>query len=114
MRLTLLVFTLAITGCTKSPAADRTRCVILESQIVGSWRSENVGLDFPMWLVDTYRADGTVTTVLYSKPRTEEVRHEDKAINHFWRLTNGALEVGNKTDAGVFERRNAAAAGCHK
>jgi hypothetical protein len=57
-----------------------------------------------MWLVDTYRAEGTVTTVVYSKPKTEEVRHEDKAIHHFWRLTDGALEVGSKSDAGLFER----------
>ena len=37
-------------------------------QIIGSWRSENVGLDFPMWMVDTYRADGTGTTDFYSQP----------------------------------------------
>jgi hypothetical protein len=106
MRLAFLALSFAITGCTNSPTSVPTAVpsASLESQIIGSWRSENVGLDFPMWLVDTYRVDRTVTTVVISKPKTEEVRHDDLAIHHFWRVTKAVLEVGNKTDAGQIER----------
>ena len=44
----------------------------------GSWKSENLGLDFPIWMVDTYSADGSVRTDFYSKPKDKEIHHKDE------------------------------------
>lgn len=47
----------------------------------GSWKSPDLGLDFPIWMVDTYNADGTVQTDLHSKPKDKEVHHKDKTTH---------------------------------
>src|SRR5688572_394395 len=65
-----------------------------EQAVVGSWRSEDLGLDFPIWMVDTYAADGTVRTDFYSKPRDKEIHHADKTSHGNWRIGQGRLEVG--------------------
>jgi hypothetical protein len=55
-------------------------------------------------MVDTYRADGTATTNLYSKPKNEEIHHKNDTVNYHWRIVNNALEVGKETSAGEFQR----------
>ncbi|HEX8341522.1 MAG TPA: hypothetical protein VF624_11490 [Tepidisphaeraceae bacterium] len=70
----------------------------------GSWKSPDLGLDFPIWMVDTYNADGSVQTDYYSKPRDKEIHHKDQAQRRRWRIANNALEVGELRDAGEFER----------
>jgi hypothetical protein len=74
----------------------------------GSWKSPDLGLDFPIWMVDTYNADGTVRTDFYSKPRDKETHHKDKARQARWRIENNALEVGKLNDAGEFKREGQA------
>jgi hypothetical protein len=69
----------------------------------GSWKSPDLGLDFPIWMVDTYKADGTVLTDFYSKPKDKEIHHKDKTQQSRWRIANNALEVGN-LNAGEFKR----------
>jgi hypothetical protein len=70
----------------------------------GSWKSPDLGLDFPIWMVDTYNADGTVQTDFYSKAKGKEIHHNDKAQHARWRIANNALEVGELNDAGEFKR----------
>jgi hypothetical protein len=70
----------------------------------GSWKSPDLGLDFPIWMVDTYHADGTVQIDFYSKPRDKEIHHKDKTRQSRWRIANNALEVGKLDDAGEFKR----------
>ncbi len=70
----------------------------------GSWKSPDLGLDFPIWMVDTYNADGTVQTDFYSKPKDKEIHHKDKTRQSRWRIANNALEVGKSNDAGEFKR----------
>ena len=70
----------------------------------GSWKSENLGLDFPIWMVDTYAADGSVQTDFYSKPRNTEIHHKDKKRHARWRIAKNALEIGALNTAGEFER----------
>lgn len=68
----------------------------------GSWKSPDLGLDFPIWMVDTYNADGTLQTDFYSKPKDKEIHHKEKTRHVRWRIANGALEVGKLSDAGEF------------
>jgi hypothetical protein len=70
----------------------------------GSWKSPDLGLDFPIWMVDTYNADGTVQTDFYSKPKDKEIHHKDKTMKRHWRIANNALEVGQLNAAGEFKR----------
>jgi hypothetical protein len=70
----------------------------------GSWKSPDLGLDFPMWMVDTYAADGTVQIDFYAKPSNKEIPDKFKTRQARWRIQNNALEVGKIDDAGAFER----------
>jgi hypothetical protein len=74
------------------------------SVLDGSWKSPDLGLDFPIWMVDTYNADGSVQTDFYSKPKEKEIHHKDKTRQAHWRIANNALEVGKVNDAGEFKR----------
>src|SRR5260221_6295896 len=70
----------------------------------GAWMSENLGMDFPIWMVDTYSADGNLRTDFYSKPKDKEIHHKDETQHARWRIANNALEVGELNDAGEFKR----------
>src|SRR2546428_4123019 len=64
------------------------------SVLDGSWKSPDLGLDFPIWMVDTYNADGTVQIDFYSKPKDKEIHQKEKTRHWRWRIANNALEVG--------------------
>jgi hypothetical protein len=83
---------------------DRAAAETLEKAVLGSWRSEDLGLDFPIWMVDTYAADGTVRTDFYSKPKGKEIHHKDKTTRGNWRIRDGGLEVGKLQEDGTFKR----------
>lgn len=70
----------------------------------GSWKSPDLGLDFPIWMVDTYNADGTMQVDFYSKPKDKEIHHKGKTRQAHWRIANNALEVGKLNDGGEFKR----------
>ncbi|HUX00684.1 MAG: hypothetical protein WBD63_00160 [Phycisphaerae bacterium] len=91
----------ALFGCgndTSSPqqgvATQQGLAVPPNQAVLGSWRSEDFGLDFPIWMVDTYMADGTVKTDFFSKPRGQVIHHTDKTMHRHWRIRDDALEVG--------------------
>ena len=100
MRYSIII--VALTSLTVASAQSRPALSPVEQQLLGSWKSPNLGLDFPIWMVDTYAADGSVLTNFYSKPRDKEILSKDK-IDHHWRIKNGALEVGKIAEGGSFE-----------
>lgn len=85
-------------------ANPKTELTELEKGILGSWKSPDLGLDFPIWMVDTYAGDHTVQTDFYSKPKDEVIHHKDKVMHAHWRIANNALEVGKLDEAGTFTR----------
>jgi len=104
MRILLVVIFLTLISCGESSRVDSSQEYgSAYDQIVGQWQSENFGLDFPIWMVDTYHADGTVITEFYSKASDEVIRHDDKTRTQHWRLHDGALELGHLTPEGEFE-----------
>ncbi len=104
MRILLIVTFLSLMGCSDSPRAERSQeHGSIHDQIIGKWQSENLGLDFPIWMLDTYHADGTVITEFYSKASEKVIRHDDKTRTQHWRLHDGALELGHLTPGGKFE-----------
>jgi hypothetical protein len=110
----MVLFVLALAGCGKNPQTtppatpSANKQPTINEQVIGSWRSENVGLDFPIWMVDTYNADGTATTDFYSKPKNAEADIKNKTIQQHWQIVNNALEVGEKTPGGEFQRQGMA------
>jgi hypothetical protein len=91
---------IALIAVTLAFAETRLPSPVLE----GSWRSPDLGLDFPICMVDTYKADGSVQIDFYSKPRDKAIHHKDKTRHARWRIANNALEVGKLNDAGEFKR----------
>jgi hypothetical protein len=71
---------------------------------VGSWRSENLGLDFPIWMVDTYASDGSVTTDFFAQPKGQVIQDKPSTRRRNWRIQGGSLEVGTIDAAGTFKR----------
>lgn len=95
--LTTLIFLIATTVAI---AQTRPASTVLD----GSWRSPDLGLDFPIWMVDTYNADGSVQIEFYSKPKLEEIHHADKTRQAHWRIANNSLELGKLNESGEFKR----------
>lgn len=85
-------------------AQDQPATSAVEKGVVGSWRSEDIGLDFPMWMVDSYAADGSVQTDIFGQKPGKPVYHSDKVVHRRWRIQNGSLEVGNVDSTNTFHR----------
>ena len=94
----LVSLALALAGCNGSGES-----VTLETGIIGSWRSENVGLDFPMWMVKTFQTDGTVKTEFYSKRKGKIIHHVDASMSREWRMVDGFLHMGKTQPDGTFK-----------
>ena len=114
MRPIMVVFMLALTSCGKNPettpaaTTSGNKKPSINEQVMGSWRSGNVGLDFPIWMVDTYSVDGTATTDIYSRPKSAKADIKNEMIHQYWQIANNALEVGDKTPTGKFQREGMA------
>ena len=91
--LIILSLLFCLTGCTRT-----------DNNVVGVWQSENVGLDFPIWMVDTLYTDGTVRVEFYSKPNDKVIEHPDQTHFEKWRIEYGQLEFGNIQENGEFVR----------
>jgi hypothetical protein len=96
----ILITLIVLTAAAVASAQSRPASPVLE----GSWKSPDLGLDFPIWMVHTYHADGTVRIDFYAKPRGKEVHHEDQTRHARWRIANKELEIGKLNDAGEFKR----------
>lgn len=87
-----------------SSQAARGTSEITPGDVVGRWKSPNLGLDFPIWMVDTYSADGTMTTDFYSeKTPGQPVHHAQKRQQGIFHIENGAMVVGHSAPDGKFE-----------
>ena len=78
------------------PAVDPT--------ILGCWRSEDIGLDFPQWMVDTYSADGSVQTDFFAQRPGKQVVHGKQVLHMRWRISNNAVEIGKVEESNSFHR----------
>jgi hypothetical protein len=85
----------------------QTRPVItpLEQAVLGAWRSPEAEPNFPFWMVETYRADGTVQAAFYSKLPGQAGHRNFETLHLRWRITNDSFEVGKVDDAGEFKRQ---------
>src|SRR5688500_16538997 len=91
----LLIVT-ALVSWTSSQTAPTTRGH-RAVDVTGSWQSEDMGLDFPIWMVDTYSANGTALTEFFSKPQ-QEVKKGPKVMRRMYRITDGFLKIGEMRD----------------
>lgn len=63
--------------------------------LTGSWKSPDVGMgDFPMWMVDTYHADGTCDTEVYAQPGKQALHDPSKTLHRVYRLEGDSLLIG--------------------
>jgi hypothetical protein len=76
----------------------------LEQGVLGSWKSPEIDPDFPFWMVETYRADGTVQEAFYSKMPGKAGHRNFETPHVRWRIANDLLEVGKVNDEGEFKR----------
>jgi hypothetical protein len=83
--LTLLICSLAVASAFAQKVAPLT----------GSWKSPDVGMgDFPMWMVDTYHADGTCDTDVYAQPGKQPLHDPSKTLHRVYRLEGESLLIG--------------------
>lgn len=106
MSCAIVVFVIALASNARAEVPAELDPV--ERLLVGSWKSPDLGLDFPIWMVDTFAADRTVRTDVYSKPRDEVVHHKLQTKHRRWRVRDGVVEVGAFDEAGVFVREGKA------
>lgn len=76
---------------------------VVERQIVGSWRSESIEGDFPVWMTSSYRANGIVVTKFYAGRRGRIYHYTDQTTSQHWRVRDGYVEVGTQTPDGEFQ-----------
>jgi hypothetical protein len=83
--LTFLICSLAVASAFAQKVAPLT----------GSWKSPDVGMgDFPMWMVDTYHADGTCETDVYAQPGKQALHDPSKTLHRVYRLEGDSLLIG--------------------
>jgi hypothetical protein len=90
---TLLICSLAVASAFAQKVAP----------LIGSWKSPDVGMgDFPMWMVDTYHADGTCDTNVYAQPGKQPLHDPSKILHRVYRLEGDSLLIGTLIHRSIF------------